>query len=126
MSKCVIFDIDYPESKAGKRNWNKNYGLNSIYSGKHWSERKADAEYWHYMVYKALSDYHKNPFDKPVVITFYWNDNLDLSNHAYMAKMIEDAIKGRIIKDDNKKCVLGIEHYWHSEDCIRVKVKTIE
>ena len=51
---------------------------------------------------------------------------LDLSNHAYMAKMIEDAMRGRIIRDDSRKWVHGIEHYWHDKPYIRVVVTEVE
>jgi hypothetical protein len=64
--------------------------------------------------------------NSPVVITFYYNDNLDLSNHATMAKMIEDALKGVIIEDDSRKYVKGIEHYFHGEDFIRVVVREVD
>lgn len=67
----------------------------------------------------------KTPFKNPVIITFYWNDNLDCSNHAVMAKMIEDAMKGRLINDDNRKWVKGIEHYFHDKDSIKVVVREI-
>lgn len=46
--------IEYPKTKAGKRQWGKEYGLNAIYAGKHWSRRKADSEYWHSLTHAAL------------------------------------------------------------------------
>jgi hypothetical protein len=120
----ISFTIPYPSTKAGKTDWNRRYGLNSYYSGKHWSERKKDAEYWHYLVRSELRKLEKRSMLRsPVVITFYYNDNLDLSNHAAMAKMIEDALKGVIIEDDSRKHVKGIEHYFHGEDFIRVVIK---
>ncbi|MBE6618390.1 MAG: hypothetical protein E7626_01235 [Ruminococcaceae bacterium] len=124
----VTFTIPYPKTKAGRTEWNKRYGFNSYYSGKHWSERKKDAEYWHYIVRSELRRQlpKRTVLSSPVVITFYWNDNLDLSNHSCMAKMIEDALKGVIIEDDSRKHVKGIEHYFHGEDFIRVVVKEVE
>jgi hypothetical protein len=68
----------------------------------------------------------KHPFEKPVIITFLWNDNLDISNHTMMGKMIEDALKGRLIHDDSRRWVKGVEHYWHNEDCIKVIIREIE
>lgn len=119
------FIIPYPTTKAGKTEWNKRYGLNAYYSGKHWSVRKKDAEYWHYIVRSELHrQYSKlSLLRSPVVITFYYNDNLDLSNHACIAKMIEDALKGVIIEDDSRKHVKGIEHYFHGENFIKVIIK---
>lgn len=124
----VSFTIPYPSTKAGKTDWNKRYGLNSYYSGKHWSERNKDAEYWHYLVRSELRKQcpKRSMMNSPVVITFYYNDSLDLSNHAAMAKMIEDALKGIIIEDDSRKYVKGIEHYFHGEDFIRVVVREVD
>ena len=69
-TKTVMFKIDYPPSKAGKTAWNRRYGLNAYYAGKHWAVRKKDAEYWHTITRAAVREYIK----KPVIL-----DNL---NHA--------------------------------------------
>lgn len=121
------FIIPYPKAPAGKKQWSKRYGLNSIYAGKHWALRKQDADYWHTITRAAMNNCNvrRRPFEKPVVITFFWNDRLDCSNHAYMAKLIEDAMKGRIIQDDSRRWVQGIEHYFHNEDYIKIIVKEI-
>lgn len=121
------FKIPYPKTADGKRAWNARFGLNAYYSGKHWSKRDADAKYWHSMVRHELKAQRIRsvPFDKPVEIHFYWNDNLDLSNHAVMAKMIEDALKGILIRDDSRAYVVGHSHHWHDGDFIGVGVKEI-
>lgn len=121
------FRIPYPKTDSGRKAWNKQYGMNAIYAGKHWSLRRQDAQAWHAMTISAINAAHirKRPFDKPVVITFLWNDRLDLSNHAYMAKMIEDALKGRLINDDTRRWVRGIEHYFHDAPYIGVIVQEI-
>lgn len=121
------FEIRYPPSAAGMRQWAKWYGLNAYYAGKHWAQRQKDAEYWHRLTIAEMNmqKVRKPPFKNPVIITFYWNDNLDCSNHAVMAKMIEDAMKGRLINDDNRKWVKGIEHYFHDKDSIKVVVREI-
>jgi len=59
----------------------------------------------------ALRGKKKIKFDKPVEIEMQFNSRLDVSNHAYIFKMIEDVIKERgIIEDDTdkyvKKCVM--------------------
>jgi hypothetical protein len=101
----------------------KEYGLNSIYAGKHWAKRKADKEDWHTLVLSALANLHSfGMFDKPVKITFYWNDGLDCSNHAYMAKMIEDCLKGYIIKDDSRRYVKEICHKFYDKPFITVEI----
>lgn len=122
-----IFVIPYPKTAAGKKAWNKQYGMNALYSGKHWSKRREDAEAWHMMTKAAMSkaQCRRKPFEKPVVITFLWNDRLDISNHAYMAKMIEDGMRGRIINDDSRRWVRGHCHYFHERDCIKVIVEEV-
>lgn len=107
MSKYLgeTFKIPYPKSKAGSKNWSKQYGVNAYYAGKHWSVRKRDAEFWHMMVRSCMNsqDVRREPFKRPVIITFRWNDRLDIDNHAIMGKMIVDAMKGRVIEDDSRR-----------------------
>lgn len=121
------FIIPYPLSPAGKKRWNKEYGFNAYWAGKHWTRRKADADYWHQLVRHEMErqKVRRIPFENAVVITFYWNDKLDCSNHAAMGKMVEDAICGRIIKDDSRRYVRGIEHYFHDEPHVRVVVREV-
>lgn len=123
-----IIRIPYPKSPAEKKRWNKEYGMNAYYSGKHWSKRKEDADFWHTLTRAAMSkaQVRRRPFEKPVVITFLWNDKLDLDNHSIMSKMIIDALKGRLINDDTRKWVRGIEHYWHEEDYIKIILQEVE
>lgn len=122
------FIIPYPPIKAVKTQWCRDYGLNAYYSGKHWSKRKQDAEFWHMLVAYEMNaqKVRRTPFEKPVIISMYFNDGLDCSNHAAMFKMIEDAIKGRLIKDDSRKCVQGCEMYFHDKNHIKVVVREVE
>ena len=117
----LSFAIPYPTTKGGKAHWCREYGLNAYYAGKHWARRRADAEYWHTLTRAHLPK--ARMFKVPVIITFCFNDNLDISNHAAIAKMIEDAMKGRIIEDDSRKYVVGHEYYFHDENFIRVTVR---
>ena len=121
------FVIPYPKTDAGKKLWSREYGLNAYYAGKHWAKRRADADRWHRLVAYEMErqKVRRTPMKNAVILTFYWNDRLDLSNHAAMAKMIEDAMKGRIIKDDSRRFVRGIEHYFHDEDYIRVVAREV-
>lgn len=121
------FIIPYPKTDAGKKLWNRRYGLNAYYAGKHWAARQDDADMWHSLVRYEMErqKVRKTPMPNAAVLSFYWNDRLDLSNHAAMAKMIEDAMKGRVIEDDTRRWVRGIEHYFHDEDFIRVVIREI-
>lgn len=118
------FIIPYPNTKEGRKHWAKEYGLNAIYAGKHWAKRKKDSEFWHYLVTVELKrqGVERKLFKSPVKITFYWHDNLDIDNHAYMGKMIADALKGYLIQDDNKKHYTQVTHKFHDEDYIKIEV----
>jgi hypothetical protein len=104
----------------------REYGLNSIYAGKHWTKRKTDKDYWHILVKSALAKANSlQMFKQPIMITFYWNDGLDCSNHAYMAKMIEDCLKGYIIEDDSRRYVKEICHKFYDEPFITVEIMEV-
>ena len=121
------FIIPYPSSDAGRKLWHRRYGLNAYWSGKHWSKRREDADYWHRLVRAEMErqKVRRRPFENTAVLTFHFNDRLDCSNHAAMVKMIEDAMKGRIIREDSRRWVKGIEIYFHDENYIRVTVSEI-
>lgn len=114
MAKVTI-TLPYPSTSG-------QYGMNKYYAGKHWSVRKKDADYWHELV-TYETPWNRDPLRSPVRMTFYWNDRLDLSNHAMMAKYIEDGIKGRIIQDDSRNHVCEIVHRWHDENNIKIEVE---
>lgn len=83
------------------------YGLNSIYAGSHWSKRNKKAQDIHVIVKDALRKCRikKNLFTVPVKITFEYNSRLDISNHGYLNKMIEDSLKDYLIVDDTQRYV---------------------
>ena len=112
------FIITYPKKIT-------EYGMNSIYAGKHWKKRREDSDYWHWLVRAELNKQKvpKKLFEKAVKITFFWNDRFDIDNHAYMGKMIVDALKGYLIKDDTKKYFGAVEHCFHNEKYILVEVE---
>jgi len=126
MEKATI-RIPYPQTKGERKNWSKRYSLNAIYSGKHPAVRAKDKEAWKWMVKSALNaqGINKRPFQGPVRITFYWHDGLDIDNHAYMGKMIVDALKGYLLTDDSPKYFSEVVHRFHKADCILVEVEEI-
>lgn len=121
------FRIPYPANKAEQKRWSKEYGVNAYYAGKHWAVRKRDADFWHWLTTLNMNQQNirRTPFKRPVIITFRWNDKLDLDNHAVMGKMIVDAMKGRLIENDDRRFVRGICHYFHDEDYISVEIKEV-
>lgn len=122
------FEIEYPPTKKGKAVWNKRFGLNAYYAGKHWNERKRDAEELHWIARAAMkrAGIRQKILEKPVKLTFLFDDGLDCSNHAVIVKAVEDAMKGWIIKDDSRKYVKSITMMFHEENCIRVIVEEIK
>ncbi len=98
--------------------------MNAYYSGKHWAQRKQDAEYWHMLALSAMNKakVRRQPFDVPVMVRFGWNDKLDIDNHAVIGKCIVDAMKKRIIYDDSRKYLVEVDHYFHTGDYIQVDI----
>lgn len=121
------FTIPYPESKAERSRWNKRYGMNAYYAGKPWQVRRRDADFWHALTRACMDEQgvRRVPFERPVAVVFRWNDRLDIDNHAVMGKMIVDALKGRVIEDDNHKWLRGVCHYYHDADHISIEVREI-
>lgn len=124
----MVFTIPYPKTKAGMKQFCKEFGMNSLYSGKHWSKRREDAKYIHQTVRAALMEQRipHRMFQKPVCVTFFWNDRLDLDNHSYAGKLILDTLKGYLIKDDDRRFVREINHRFYNESRITVEVKPIK
>lgn len=121
----MIFDIAYPGTKKGMAVWNKRFGLNAYYAGKHWSQRKKDAEDLHMICRAAMSraGIKQKAFEYPVEVRFYWDDGLDVDNHAAMGKAFLDAMKGRLIHDDTRRWVKRVSHEFWSGGRIRVEVR---
>ena len=85
----------------------KKWSLNKIYAGVHWSVRAKDKEYIRQLV-RSVTGMRK-PFEKPVLIKMAFNSGLDVSNHGYLFKMIEDAlVKCKVIYNDEDKYVKSI------------------
>lgn len=83
----------------------KELSLNQIYAGVHWATRKKQKDAICLLTKKAVAD-KAVKFDAPVCIEMNFCSRLDVSNHAYLFKMIEDALKElKIIKDDTDKYV---------------------
>lgn len=124
MNFPVTFEIPYPPGK-GKREWNQRFGLNAYYAGKHYQQRRRDAEELHQITWLSMrkAKIRKETVNVPVKLTFLFDDGLDCSNHAVIVKAVEDAMKGWIIKDDSRKYVKSITVMFHQKNCIRVVVE---
>ena len=120
----IGFTIPYPPTRAGKTAWNRRFGLNAYYSGKHYQQRKRDAQELHVLTLAALrrAGIKKRPVANPVEIRFYWQDGLDIDNHAIIGKGIVDALKGWILPDDSPRWVKKVSHEFWDGECIRVEI----
>lgn len=84
----------------------KKWSLNAIYSGIHWAKRKKQKKFIKKIVQLSLNSKNLREFSVPVSIKMQFNSRLDVSNHGYLFKMIEDCIvEFGIIKDDSDKFV---------------------
>lgn len=120
----ICFTIPYPATKAGKTAFCRRFGLNAYYAGKHWTQRKKDAEELHAMTLLALRN-AKIPrcvLDKPIEVYFHFDDGLDVDNHAVIAKAIIDALKGYLIPDDGRKWLRGVHLAFWSGAAIQVEI----
>lgn len=61
----------------------------------------------------------------PVEVRFYWNDGLDVDNHAALGKAFVDAMKGYLLPDDNRQWFHRVTHEFWDGDTIRVEVKEL-
>lgn len=121
----IQFEIPYPPSKAGKAAFCWRYGLNAYYAGKHWAQRRKDADELHALTLLCLKKarVHRKLVSEPVEILFLWDDGLDIDNHAALGKAIVDAMKGYILPDDNHRWFRKVSHELWNGGHIRVEVR---
>ncbi|MBM6792171.1 hypothetical protein H7U40_18150, partial [Flavonifractor plautii] len=110
--------------KKGKSAFCRRFGLNAYYSGKHWAQRKKDADELHALTLAALKQarVRRGMVRGPVSITFAWDDGLDIDNHAAIAKAVVDALKGYLLPDDDHRWYRQVIHRLWDGGCIRVEV----
>lgn len=108
----ISFPIPYPPTKKGKSAFCRQYGLNAYYSGKHYQQRKRDADSLHTMTIAAMkkAKIRKEIIREPVSVRFLWDDGLDVDNHAVIGKAVVDAMKGYLLVDDNKRYFRAVHH----------------
>lgn len=120
----ISFAIPYPATKAGKTAFCARFGLNAYYSGKHWAQRKKDADELHALTLLALrkAGISKGVLPGPAEIRFSFDDGLDVDNHAVIAKAVTDALKGYLIQDDNRRWLRKVSHEFWDGGAILVEV----
>lgn len=84
---------------------------NAFYAGRHWTERVALKNTWRVLTLEALP-VDVVMFTRPVHITVYAEFKRtpqDVDNVC--AKLVIDALKGRLLANDDPTCVAGITYY---------------
>lgn len=120
----TAFQLPYPAEKKAKSAFCRQLGLNAYYGGKHWAQRKKDADYLHALTRAALqkAGIPKQLVTGPVEVRFFWDDGLDIDNHAVIAKAVVDACKGWILPDDSPRWVRKVSHQFWPGAAIRVEI----
>lgn len=121
----IRFTIPYPPTQKGKTAFCHRFGLNAYYAGKHWAARDKDAKELHTLTVISMrkANIRKRMVTGPVEVRFYWDDGLDVDNHAILGKAAIDAMKGYILPDDNKKWVKKVSHEVWDGNEILVEVR---
>lgn len=124
----ITFTLPYPAGAKAKSVFCRQFSLNAYYGGKHWTQRKKDAEYIHMLTKLALRRAGISPgiLDFPVEIRFFWDDGLDIDNHAAIGKMVVDALKGYLLTDDNRRWFRRVSHEFWGGGTIRVDILPFE
>lgn len=101
------------------------WGMNKIYTGQHWSARKAQAQEVHLLVRAAIRRQapRARRFREPVQVVLRYNSRLDIDNHGYLAKLIIDGMKGLLIEDDDRHHVSALVQEFHSGDAREIWVE---
>lgn len=104
------------------------WGMNKIYAGTHWNERKEQAQAVHLLVRASIRKQHRNVrmFREPVSISIWYNSRLDIDNHGYLAKLIIDGMKGVLIQDDDRRFVKELYQGFYSGDRKKIIVEVME
>ena len=121
----IRFVIPYPPTKAGKTAWNRRFGLNAYYAGKHYQARRKDTAELHAIALTAMkkAKIKREMVEGPVCIRFLWDDGLDCDNHAVLGKAFLDAMKGYILPEDNRRWVRKVSHEFWDGGSICVEVR---
>lgn len=122
--KMIRFVIPYPPTKAGKTAWNRRFGLNAYYAGKHYQARRKDTAELHAIALTAMkkAKIKREMVSGPVCVRFLWDDGLDCDNHAVLGKAFLDAMKGYILPEDNRRWVKEVIHEFWDGGSICVEV----
>ena len=117
----IEFTVPYPTHKSA---WTKRYGFNAYLAGKKPCVRAADARDLETFVRLCLRQQGVpvRLFEKPVSISFWHNTRVDIDNHAAIEKMTVDAIKGWLLRNDDRRHYREKHSFFHDENYMKVSV----
>lgn len=117
----IEFTVPYPARKSA---WTKRYGFNAYWAGKKPCVRAADARDLETFVRLCLRQQGVpvRLFEKPVSISFWHNTHMDVDNHAAIEKMTVDALKGWLLRDDDRRHYREKHSFFHDENYMRVVI----
>ena len=73
----------------------------------------------------AEQDIRRKLIIRPVKITFFWDDRMDIDNHAFIAKCTVDALKGYLLQDDSRRYFRAVSHEFWDRGCIGVQIEEV-
>ena len=117
----IEFTVPYPVRKSA---WTKRYGFNAYWAGKKPCVRAADARDLETFVRLCLRQQGVpvRLFEKPVSISFWHNTRMDVDNHAAIEKMVVDALKGWLLRNDDRRHYREKHSFFHDENYMRVVI----
>lgn len=117
----IEFTVPYPVRKSA---WTKRYGFNAYWAGKNHHVRAADARDLEELVRLCLRQQVfrfgclKSRYRFPSGTTPAW----DVDNHAAIEKMTVDALKGWLLRDDDRRHYREKHSFFHDENYMRVVI----
>ncbi len=86
--------------------------LNKSYAGRHWGERRAEADYIHSMVIASVRNQAVEPateFPQDVTIIAHYKDNRRRdSGNVSSKEIIDGLVKAKIFPDDSTKYIRAV------------------
>jgi hypothetical protein len=116
----VVFYID--EKITGR------VGLNKMYAGMNWRDRKELVDYWHMLTYASMSQCKvpRTILQHRVEIEIYVDSALDIDNHGALAKLIIDGMCDYILEDDSRGYIYSYKvMFYKGGDRIKVVVREL-
>ena len=117
----IEFTVPYPARKSA---WTKRYGFNAYWAGKKPCVRSADARDLETFVRLCLRQQGVpvRLCEKPGSISFWHNTRMEVDNQSAIEKMTVDAIKGWLLRNDDRRHYREKHSFFHDENYMRVVI----